>query len=78
MNVNLNSSKKMEFEVYFRVRKGNGPAWVDKHVKVYFDDLPTDLTAEQVRQMAKEEAKKELIARGYTDRTMHYVDTYNA
>jgi hypothetical protein len=48
------------FNVLFSIRKGLGPDWFDKNIPVGLDDLPEELSENEIRQMARAEAERYL------------------
>lgn len=49
-----------QFEVLVSIRKGLGPEWKDKYISVGIDDIPKDVSEYSIKQMAKDEAEKQL------------------
>lgn len=45
------------FEVLFSIRKGLGPESFDKTISIGLDDLPGELSENEIRDMAKAEAE---------------------
>lgn len=63
------------FELLFSVRKGLGPAWVDKPVSVYIDDIQPEMTESEIKEAALTEAKRILRIEGYKDGAFIYKET---
>jgi len=40
------------FNIHWKLRKGLGPVWVDKVSDIGLDDLPSETTYEEAKQMA--------------------------
>lgn len=40
------------FEIHWQLRKGLGPDWIDKHETIFLDDLPSETTFEEAKNMA--------------------------
>lgn len=49
-----------EFNILFSIRKGLWPDRFDKNIPVGLDDLPDDLSEPEIRQMAINQAEKQL------------------
>lgn len=55
------------FHIHWKLRKGLGPQWVDKVSDIFLDDLPDETTAEEARQMAKEQFKQDRYKSGTSE-----------
>lgn len=48
------------FNIEFSIRKGLGPDFFQKTISIGLDDLPADISEFEVKEMAKQEAEREL------------------
>ncbi len=47
-----------------RVRKGLGPAWADKYVTVFFDDVDVEMSESAINDMVTADVKLQLYKAG--------------
>ena len=56
------------FNIHWQLRRGLGPEWVNKITGIGLDDLPSETTFEEAKQMAIDEFKAERRRNGTTDK----------
>lgn len=49
------------FHIHWKLRKGLGPDWIDKVAEVGLDDLPSETTEEEAKELAIADFKSERL-----------------
>ena len=49
-----------QFTVTVSIRKGLGPEWFEKEFEVYFEDMETPISEEELKEWAKDDVRSKL------------------
>lgn len=66
------------FIFHYKLRKGLGPEFIKKIEEVAMDDLPSELSEYEIKEMAKSEFWSRRIAKGTREREVIITDILTA
>ena len=66
------------FIFHYKLRKGLGPEFIEKVEDVALDDLPSELSEYEIKEMAKSEFWSRRFARGTKEREVIITDILTA